>query len=62
MPVLSKSLVLNTDDYLQVDADLEGMIVLTPRSVLLVNDNDFGVEGTRTRFWKIDLPTDLPFS
>ena len=59
VPVLRKSLVLNTDDYPQVDADLEGMIVLSPRSILLVNDNDFGVEGIATKFWKVDLPTDL---
>lgn len=62
LPVLQKSLVLSTDNLPQVDADLEGLILLTPRTLLLVNDNDFGVEGTRTRFWKIDLPTDLPFS
>ena len=62
VPVLRKSLVLTTDDYPEVDVDLEGMIVLSPRSVLLVNDNDFGVEGIRSRFWRIDLATDLRFT
>ena len=59
-PVLAKSLVLNTDDFPQVDADLEGLILLSARSLLLVNDNDFGVEGVQTRFWRVDLSTDLP--
>ena len=57
--VLEKSLVLSTDDLPELDADMEGMILLSPRSLLLVNDNDFGVEGARTRFWRIDLPADL---
>lgn len=60
LPVLHKSLVLNTDDFPQVDADLEGLIILSPRSLLLVNDNDFGVEGVQTRFWRVDLSADLP--
>jgi hypothetical protein len=59
VPVLEKRLILTTDDLPEVDADLEGMIVLSPRTLLLVNDNDFGVEGVRTRFWRIELPCDL---
>ncbi|HEX8301417.1 esterase-like activity of phytase family protein [Sphingomonas sp.] len=60
LPVLSKSLILSTDDFPQIDPDLEGMIQLSPRQLLLVNDNDFGTEGVETRFWRIDLPVDLP--
>ncbi|HVR91930.1 MAG TPA: esterase-like activity of phytase family protein [Novosphingobium sp.] len=59
LPVLQKSLVMSTDDLQELDADLEGMILLSPRTLLLVNDNDFGVEGIRTRFWRIDLSADL---
>ena len=59
VPVLKKALVLSTDDLTEFDADLEGMILLSPRTLLLVNDNDFGIEGTRTRFWRIDLAVDL---
>ena len=58
-PVLEKSLVLDTDNLPEFSADLEGMILLSARTLLLVNDNDFGVEGIRTSFWRIDLSADL---
>ena len=59
MPVLAKTLVLSTDDAPQLDRDLEGMAVLSPHELLLVNDNDFSVEGARTRFWRIRLKKPL---
>ncbi|MES2096819.1 MAG: hypothetical protein V4459_08655 [Pseudomonadota bacterium] len=48
-------MILTTDDYREVNADLEGVALLSSRSLLLVNDNDFGVDGVRTWFWRIDL-------
>ena len=48
-----KTLVLNTDDAPDLDRDLEGMVALSAHELLLVNDNDFSVEGARTRFWRI---------
>jgi hypothetical protein len=60
LPVLAKTLVLSTDDHPEIGADLEGVASLSPRSLLLVNDNDFGIDGVPTRFWRIDLPFDLP--
>ncbi|WP_375402454.1 esterase-like activity of phytase family protein [uncultured Sphingomonas sp.] len=59
LPILSKRLVLSSDDLPELGADLEGVAVLSPRSLLLVNDNDFGIEGVATRFWRVDLPFDL---
>jgi hypothetical protein len=60
LPVLAKTLIFSTDDFPEIDADLEGMVQLSSRALLLVNDNDFGIEGVATRFWRIDLPFDLP--
>lgn len=57
--VLTKTLVLDTDDLPHIDADLEGLVLLSPRTLLLVNDNDFGVAGVATRFWRIELPRDV---
>ena len=57
---LEKTLILNTDDLPEIDADLEGLVVLSPNTLLLVNDNDFGTEGVRTRFWRVELASDLP--
>lgn len=59
IPVLAKSLVLTTDDASEMDRDLEGMVLLSPNEILLVTDNDFSVEGARTRFWRIRLATAL---
>ena len=53
LAVLVKSLVFSTDDAPDVGADLEGMAILSPSELLLVNDNDFGVEGAETRFWRV---------
>ena len=59
VPQLVKTLIFSTDDFPEMDADLEGVVMLSPRSLLIVNDNDFGVEGVNTHFWRVDLPTDL---
>jgi hypothetical protein len=56
IPVLEKTPIFTTDDFPEMDADLEGLILLSSRTLLLVNDNDFGVEDVATRFWRIDLP------
>jgi hypothetical protein len=53
LPQLDKRLLFSSDDAPEVGADLEGMAVLSPRELLLVNDNDFGVEGATTAFWRL---------
>jgi hypothetical protein len=53
LPVLGKHLLFSTDDAPEVGADLEGMAILSPFELLLVNDNDFGVEGAETGFWRV---------
>ncbi|HVF83904.1 MAG TPA: esterase-like activity of phytase family protein [Sphingomicrobium sp.] len=59
LPVLRKQLLLSTDDHPEVSADLEGMVMLDRRTLLLVNDNDFGIEDVGTAFWRVDLPEPL---
>jgi hypothetical protein len=53
LPVLAKRLLFDTDDAPDVGADLEGMAILSPFELLLVNDNDFGMEGAETGFWRV---------
>jgi hypothetical protein len=53
LPVLAKHLLFSSDDAPEVGADLEGMAILSPSELLLVNDNDFGVEGAETGFWRL---------
>jgi len=53
LPVLAKRLLFSSDDAPEIAADLEGMAILSPTELLLVNDNDFGVEGAETGFWRV---------
>ncbi len=55
LPVIEKELLLSTDDLPDIAADLEGMALLSPTELLLVNDNDFGVEGAETSFWRVSF-------
>ncbi len=53
IPVLDKKLIFDTDDAPEISADLEGMLLLSANDLLLVNDNDFGVESVATKFWRV---------
>ena len=55
VPVLAKTLLFTSDDFPEVTADLEGMALLSPTELLLVSDNDFGVMGAETQFWRVRL-------
>jgi hypothetical protein len=55
LPVLDKRLLFDTDHHPQVSKDLEGMTLLDERTLLLVNDNDFGIEDVATSFWRVEL-------
>jgi hypothetical protein len=50
-----KHLLFSSDNHPEVGSDMEGMALLSPREILLVSDNDFGVEGAGTEFWRIGL-------
>ncbi|HEX8467456.1 MAG TPA: esterase-like activity of phytase family protein [Allosphingosinicella sp.] len=53
LPVLAKRLLFSSDDAREVGADLEGMAILSPFELVLVSDNDFGVEGAETGLWRV---------
>lgn len=57
---LNKRLLFSTDDHPEIGPDLEGLAILDERSVLLVNDNDFGIEGVATSFWRVEMT--VPFA
>jgi hypothetical protein len=59
VPVLGKTLLFSTDDSPLVPRDLEGLALLDDRTLLLVNDNDFGVEGVETQFWTVTFDRTL---
>lgn len=59
LPVLAKQLLFSSDDHRQVAADIEGMTLLSDRALLLVSDNDYGVEDKKTRFFRLVFPDAL---
>jgi hypothetical protein len=56
---LAKTLVFSTDDHEDIAQDLEGVILLDERTVLLATDNDFSVEARETRFYRLDFDQPL---
>ena len=55
LPALDKQLLFTSDDYRAVAADIEGMTLLSDRSLLLVSDNDYGVEDKKTKFYRLNF-------
>jgi len=50
---LAKTLVFSTDHHPEVGQDLEGVCRLSDRELLIATDNDFGVLGAETRFYRL---------
>lgn len=53
---LPKTLILDTDSVPGLPAKIEGIAVLGPSELLMVNDNDFGIDGVRTQIFRVRLP------
>ncbi len=53
---LPKTLVLDTDLVAGLPAKIEGVAVMAPDELIVINDNDFGIEGVRTQMFRITLP------
>lgn len=56
---LAKTLVFSTEDHESIAPDLEGMCLLSDRELLIATDNDFGVEGAQTRFYRLTFEAPL---
>lgn len=52
---VAKTLLFSSDDHPEMGPDMEGMALLAPDTIVMVSDNDFGVEGAVTEFWRIML-------
>lgn len=53
---LPKMLVLDTETAPGLPAKIEGMAVMAPNELIVINDNDFGMDGVRTQMFRITLP------
>jgi hypothetical protein len=52
---LPKTLVFSTDVHEGIAPDLEGMCLLSDSELLIATDNDFGVEGAKTSFYRLSF-------
>lgn len=52
---LKKTLVFDTDSMDKFPSKIESLIIVSPTSWYLINDNDFGIEGDKTKIIKLDL-------
>jgi hypothetical protein len=52
---LEKRLLVSSDDHREIGPDIEGMALISPRELVICSDNDFGVEGEATGFWRVTL-------
>lgn len=51
--VLEKELIFNTDDYEGFPKKIESIAVINENEWILINDNDFGIEGDKTNIIKV---------
>ena len=52
-PMLAKTLIFDTDAAAKIGPDLEGMTLTSDHELILATDNDFGVEGAETCFYRL---------
>lgn len=53
IPALAKTAIFTTDAAPKVAPDLEGMALVSDCELILATDNDFGVEGAETAFYRL---------
>jgi hypothetical protein len=56
---LAKTLLFSTDVAGEIAPDLEGMALMSERELVLATDNDFGIEGVETRFYRLRFDAPL---
>jgi hypothetical protein len=56
---LAKTLIFSTDAAGAIAADLEGMVLMSDRELILATDNDFGIERAETRFYRLRFEAPL---
>jgi Esterase-like activity of phytase len=53
---LPKALVLDSEKSPGLPARIEGFAILSPGEIVVINDNDFSIDGVRTQVFRITLP------
>lgn len=50
---VAKELLLDSDDVKGLPSKIEALAVISPRELLILNDNDFAVDGTKTQLLRV---------
>lgn len=56
---LPKLVVLDTDTVPGLPAKIEGVAVMAPDELIIINDNDSGIDGVRTQMFRVTLAAPL---
>jgi hypothetical protein len=56
---LPKSFILDSEQVPGLPAKIEGIAVMGPTELVVINDNDFGIDGVRTQMFRVTLPEPL---
>ncbi|WP_119302258.1 esterase-like activity of phytase family protein [Dongia deserti] len=53
---VSKKLWLDSSDYAELPSKIEGVAIVDGKELVLINDDDFGIEGAKTRIVRLTMP------
>jgi len=53
---VTKKLWLDSSTYPELPVKVEGVAIVDGRELVLINDDDFGIEGAKTRIVRITMP------
>jgi hypothetical protein len=53
---VSKKLWLDSSDHAELPEKIEGVAIIGGKQLVLINDDDFGIEGAKTRIVRITMP------
>ena len=56
MPPMLGYTVFGTLDYPDLPTKIEGVAIVDGSQLVLINDDDFGIEGAKTRIVRLSMP------
>ncbi|HET6160689.1 MAG TPA: hypothetical protein VFE34_20255 [Dongiaceae bacterium] len=57
MTPVTKKLWLDSSDYAELPEKVEGVAIADKNELVLINDDDFGIDGAKTRIVRITMPS-----
>jgi hypothetical protein len=54
---VTKKLWLDSSDYAELPSKIEGVAIVNGNELVLINDDDFGIDGAKTRIVRLTMPS-----